>query len=71
MYPADPKLQDLYDTGQQQDIQEKSQRGSSIDNIAEARGLKPMTHHNEHLQVKLFGQGSIYCVTHCAISQLP
>jgi hypothetical protein len=38
--PTDPKLQDLYDTGQQ-DIWEESQGGSSTDSIAEARGLVP------------------------------
>jgi hypothetical protein len=38
-HPTDPKLQNLYDTGQQQDIQKKSQWGSSIDKVAEAKGL--------------------------------
>ena len=35
-----PKLQDLHDTGQQDD-QEESQRGSDIDGVTEARDLKP------------------------------
>jgi hypothetical protein len=39
--PTDPKLQALHDTGQQQDLQEESQRDSSIDRVAEARGLVP------------------------------
>lgn len=39
--PAAPKLQDLHETGQRQDVLEESQRGSSIDSVAEARGLKP------------------------------
>lgn len=34
--PADPKVQGLLDTGQQQDILEASQGGSSIDSVAEA-----------------------------------
>jgi hypothetical protein len=37
----DPKLQDLYDTGQQQDIWEESQWGVSTDGVAEARDLEP------------------------------
>ena len=39
--PADPKWEDLHDTGQQQDILEESQWGHSIDSVAEARDLKP------------------------------
>lgn len=35
----DPKITGSHDTGQSQDIQEESQRGSSIDRVAEARGL--------------------------------
>jgi hypothetical protein len=38
---TDPKLQDLHDTGQQQDVWEESQWGPSIDSVAEARGLEP------------------------------
>lgn len=38
---ADPKLQDLHDTGQQQEIWEESQWRARIDGIAEARGLEP------------------------------
>lgn len=34
--PVDPKLQGLHDTGQQQEILEESQGGSSIDSVAEA-----------------------------------
>jgi hypothetical protein len=34
--PIDPKLQDLHDTGQLQDIQDEEERGSSIDRVAEA-----------------------------------
>ena len=37
--PADSKLQDLSDTGQQQDIREK--RGPSIGSVAKARGHEP------------------------------
>ena len=39
--PADPKLQDLHDTRQQQYIQEESQRGPSVECVAEAKGLEP------------------------------
>lgn len=39
--PADLKLQDLPDTGQQQDSQEKFHWGPSMDRVAEARDLKP------------------------------
>lgn len=39
--PTYPKLQDLYDTGQQKNNQEESQYDSSIDGLAEARGLIP------------------------------
>jgi hypothetical protein len=38
--PTDLKLQDLHDTGQQQNILEESQWGSSIDSVAETRGLE-------------------------------
>lgn len=38
---ADPKLQDLHDTEQQQDNQEESQWGSDIDDVTEARDLEP------------------------------
>ena len=38
--PADPKLQDLYDTGQQQDNQEESSWGSNIYGVTEARDLE-------------------------------
>jgi hypothetical protein len=37
---AGSKLRDLHDTGQK-NIREESWRGSSIDNVAEARGLEP------------------------------
>jgi hypothetical protein len=39
--PTDPKVQDPHDTGQQEDIQEESQWASSLDRVAEARGLEP------------------------------
>ena len=39
--PTDPKLQDLHDSGWQQDIWEESLWGSSIDSVAEARGNVP------------------------------
>jgi hypothetical protein len=39
--PADPKLQDLHDTEQQQDSWEESWWWSGIDRIAEARGIEP------------------------------
>ena len=39
--PAVPKLQDLHDTGQQQDNWEESQWGSNIDGVTEARDLEP------------------------------
>lgn len=35
--PDDPKLQDLYGTGQQQSNQEESQWGSNTDGVTEAR----------------------------------
>jgi hypothetical protein len=38
---TDPKLKDLYDTGQWQDNREESQRGSNTDVVTEARDLKP------------------------------
>ena len=38
--PTDPKLRDLHDTGQQQDIQEESPWGYSTDSISEAGGLE-------------------------------
>ena len=37
--PAEQKLKDLHDT-EQQDIQKGFQQGSSIDSVAEARGLE-------------------------------
>jgi len=42
---ADPiasKLQDLHDTGQEQDIWEESRGGSCIDSIAQARDIQPV-----------------------------
>ena len=38
---ADPKLQDLHDTGQQQDNKEEAHRGFNVDGGTEARDLKP------------------------------
>lgn len=38
---AHPGQQDLQDTGQQQDVQEESQWGSSIDDGGKTRGLQP------------------------------
>lgn len=38
--PAERKLQDLNDSGPQQDIRKESQRGTSTDDVVEARGLK-------------------------------
>ena len=58
--PTDPKLQNLHDTGQQQNIREESWWGSSIDGVAETRGQRLqnslMTHSNEHSQIKSRGQ---------------
>ena len=53
--PTDPKLQDFHDTGQQQDNSEEFQRGFYIEGVTEAKDLEPMTHLNEHLQVKMCG----------------
>jgi hypothetical protein len=39
--PSDPKLQELHDIGQQKDKEKESQWGSSIDRVAEVRGLVP------------------------------
>jgi hypothetical protein len=39
--PTYQKLQDFHDTGQQQDRQGDSLRGSSIEKVAEARSLVP------------------------------
>jgi hypothetical protein len=39
--PPEPKLQDLHDSEQQQDIREESRWGSSIDGVTGARGFKP------------------------------
>jgi hypothetical protein len=46
------KLQDLHGTGQQQDIQEESQRGSSISKVPKVRGFvaSQKDHCNGHLQ---------------------
>jgi hypothetical protein len=44
---TDPKLQDLHVTGQQQDIRKESPWGSSIDMVAEPRGLVPHQWLNE------------------------
>jgi hypothetical protein len=60
--PADTKMQDSHDTRQQQNILEESQRGSSIDRVAETRALN-QTHYNEHLQVKMCRQKSMLCET--------
>jgi hypothetical protein len=38
--PTVPKMQDVHDTGQQQDHREESQSGSNIDGVAEGRDLK-------------------------------
>jgi hypothetical protein len=39
---ADPKLQELPDTGQQQDLERSAcEGGPSIDRVEGARGLKP------------------------------
>jgi hypothetical protein len=55
--PADPKLQNLYDTGQKQSNQDEAQWGSNNDGVTEARSqTRPMTHCNELLQVKMCGQ---------------
>lgn len=39
--PEDTKVMDLHNTGQCQNNLEESQRGASIDSLAETRGLKP------------------------------
>lgn len=39
--PADPKLRDLHDTAQQEDVWEEPWCGSRTDSVAEARGLEP------------------------------
>jgi hypothetical protein len=39
--PADPKLQDLYDTRQTAGYQKEYRRGSIINSITEARDLEP------------------------------
>ena len=39
--PAERELQDLHDTGQQQDNWKDSQLGSNIDGVTEARDLEP------------------------------
>lgn len=46
---TEENLQDLNDTGQQ-DLREKPQFGSSIDNVAETRGLGP---HQWHFAIKI------------------
>lgn len=38
--PVDPGLQDLYDTGQQHDVQEESRGGSSVGDAAFSKGLE-------------------------------
>lgn len=51
----------LNDKGQQ-DSQEESQWGSSIDSVTEVRGLyQTKTHCNEHLQAKKYWQKGILC----------
>ena len=71
--PADPKLQALHDTGQQQDDQEESQRRSNPDSVTEARDLKPdqwliaITLTSEYVCTK----GYIYSGTLCDTLQLP
>lgn len=63
---ADPTetKQDLHDLGQQQDFQEESKWGYSIDDVAEARSFKSdQRFFNEHLQVELLGQKRILCDT--------
>lgn len=47
--PKNPKLQDLHNTKRQQDTQEVSQCGASIESVAETRGLEPMTYCSKHL----------------------
>jgi hypothetical protein len=82
--PTDPKLQDLLDIWQQQDIWEEPLWGSSIDSVAEARGFKAdqWLIAMSHLQVKMCIpkgiQKGIPCVyrrvyrgTHCNTLQLP
>jgi hypothetical protein len=59
--PGDPKLQDLQDKGQQQDIREEAQQGSNIDGVTEARDIeRTMSPCNEYLQVKRCRQGEVY-----------
>lgn len=41
--PADPKMQNLHNTGQQQESQEKSQIGSSTNSVAETREASNQT----------------------------
>lgn len=58
--PTDSKLQDLHAPGQQQQNPEEAQGRSNIDAVTEAR---PITHHNEHLQVKMCVQRGTHCDT--------
>lgn len=49
---AEPKLEDLHDTGQQQVIWEEALCGSDIDSMAKGRDLEldqQLTSYNEHL----------------------
>lgn len=53
---ADSKLQDLEDTGRQQDILRESQRGPSIESVAETTDLKPdQPPFAMHLRVEIYG----------------
>lgn len=52
---TDPKVQYHHDKEKEQDIQEKSQWGSSFDKIAEARDLLAWIHSNVHLQANKYG----------------
>jgi hypothetical protein len=69
--PTDLKLQDLHDTGQQQDIWDVFWWGSGIASVAEARGLEP---DQWLIAVNICKQRYIdkrlYCGTHHDILQL-
>ena len=64
--PADPELQDLHDTGRQQEILEESQWGSSIESVAGSKRpwTRQITHGNEHFQASCLDKRAC-CVTHC------
>ena len=65
--PTYQKLQDFHDTGQQQDRQGDSLRGSSIEKVAEARSLVPdqiKQKKKKRMLIKGYIEGKT--VTHCS-----